>query len=51
MTDFSWNRAARLPLVSLTDEKRAALVAWEVRLAGIVQAERPPANVRHLRAA
>lgn len=24
MTDFSWNRAARLPLVSLTDEERAA---------------------------
>jgi len=44
-------QAAHYDRHAYTDEKRAALVAWEARLAAIVQAERQPANVRHLRAA
>ena len=44
-------QAAHYDRHAYTDEKRAALVAWEGRLAAIVQAERQPANVRHLRAA
>lgn len=31
-----------------TDEKRAALVAWEARLEAILQAERTPSNVVRL---
>ena len=44
-------QAAHYDRHAYTDEKRAALVTWEARLAAIVQAERQPANVRHLRAA
>ncbi|MGD9710174.1 MAG: tyrosine-type recombinase/integrase [Halothiobacillaceae bacterium] len=44
-------QAAHYDRHAYTDEKRAALVAWEARLAAIAQAERQPANVRHLRAA
>jgi len=48
---ISGAQAAHYDRHAYTDEKRAALVTWEARLAAIVQAERQPANVRHLRAA
>ena len=41
-------QAAHYDRHAYTDEKRAALVAWEARLAGIVQAERTPSNVVRL---
>ena len=44
-------QAAHYDRHAYTDEKRAALMAWEARLAAIAQAERQPANVRQLRAA
>ena len=44
-------QAAHYDRHAYTDEKRAALVAWEARLEAIRQAERTPSNVRQLRAA
>lgn len=44
-------QAAHYDRHAYTDEKRAALVAWEARLSAIVRAEKQPANVRTLRAA
>lgn len=44
-------QAAHYDRHAYTDEKRAALVAWEARLDAIRQAEKQPANVRHLHAA
>lgn len=44
-------QAAHYDRHTYTDEKRAALVAWEARLSAIVRAEKQPANVRTLRAA
>ena len=44
-------QAAHYDRHAYTDEKRAALVAWEARLSAIVRAEKQPANVRQLRAA
>jgi len=49
--DIRGVQAARYDRHACTDEKRAALVAWEARLEAIRQAERAPSNVRHLRAA
>ena len=44
-------QAAHYDRHAYIDEKRAALAAWEARLEAIRQAEKQPANVRHLRAA
>ena len=44
-------QAAHYDRHSYTDEKRAALVAWETRLDAIQKAERSPANVVSLRVA
>ncbi|MBC9070944.1 integrase family protein [Thauera sp. CAU 1555] len=44
-------QAAHYDRHAYTNEKRAALVAWEARLEAIRQAEKQPANVRRLRAA
>ncbi len=44
-------QAAHYDQHACTDEKRAALVAWDSRLSAIVKAERLPTNVRALRAA
>ena len=50
-TQFDLWQAAHYDRHAYTDEKRAALVAWEARLEAIRQAERTPSNVRQLRAA
>ncbi len=42
-------QAAHYDRHSYTDEKRAALVAWETRLDAIEKGEKPAANVRQLR--
>jgi hypothetical protein len=41
-------QAAHYDRHAYTDEKRAALVAWEARLEAIRQAERTPSNVVRL---
>ena len=47
-TQFDLWPAAHYDRHAYTDEKRAALVAWEARLEAIRQAERTPSNVVRL---
>ena len=47
-TQFDLWQAAHYDRHAYTDEKRAALVAWEARLEAIRQAERTPSNVVRL---
>ena len=47
-TQFDLWQAAHYDRHAYTDEKRAALVAWEARLEAISQAERTPSNVVRL---
>ena len=47
-TQFDLWQAAHYDQHTYTDEKRAALVAWEARLEAIRQAERTPSNVVRL---
>lgn len=42
-------QAAHYDRHSYTDEKRAALVAWEAKLEAIARGEKPSANVRQIR--